>query len=60
MLKVENLINDTWQVVEYKDDEPEEDYEGYIDRYLETLYQGSLADCEAFIRLKEQGRLNQR
>lgn len=39
--KVYPLINDTWQVVEIETDS--------------TMYQGSLADCEAWIRLVEDG-----
>lgn len=40
--KVRWLIDDTYQV---------------IDSYGDSVYQGSLADCEAYIRLKEGGYL---
>jgi len=49
-LKVKNLQDDTWQVIEITEDiEP---YHKYYNREI-MLYQGSLADCEAFIRLKK-------
>ena len=48
--KVENLMGDTWQVIEVPED---------IDVYRECgammIYQGSLSDCEAYIRLHEGG-----
>ncbi len=43
--KVELLIDSTYQVVDISDE----------DRV--TVHQGSLADCEAFIRLKNGGYL---
>jgi hypothetical protein len=50
-LKVRNLISYTYQVVMfYLDGDGERDDE-------ETLYQGSLSDCEAYIRLKESDLL---
>lgn len=43
-MKVINLINSTYQVVNSED-------------YYEVYYQGSLSDCEAFIRLRNNGYL---
>ena len=51
--EVTNLMNDTYQVNSYPDDADFEDYN--------QVFQGSLSDCEAYIRLHEQGyivRLN--
>lgn len=48
MYKVRNLKGDTWQVYL---DLPESIKDGSL------YYQGSLSDCEAWIRLAEQGRL---
>ena len=45
-LKVSHLINDTYQVVQFYDDGSEHIY-----------YQGSLSDCEAYIRLQNSGLL---
>lgn len=45
--KVQNLQDNTYQVYSYPDDADFEDYT--------CVYQGSLSDCEAFIRLTEQG-----
>jgi hypothetical protein len=45
--KVENLIDRTYQVVVY--------VQRYDEVEREIKYQGSLADCEAWIRLTEGG-----
>jgi len=46
-LKVEHLSNDTYQVIEL-------DERGYETVY----YQGSIADCEAYVRLHNSERLD--
>ena len=46
--EVTNLIDDTYQVNTYPDDADFEDY-----NY--AVFQGNLSDCEAYIRLHEQG-----
>jgi len=46
--EVTHLIDETYQVNTYPDDADFEDY-----NY--AVHQGSLADCEAYIRLKEKG-----
>lgn len=43
---VQGLINETYQVI---------DIDEYSDNCNNVIYQGSLADCEAYIRLKEEG-----
>ena len=46
-IKVEALQGDTYQVVQI-----------YTETYdADVLFQGSLSDCEAFIRLREGGYL---
>jgi len=56
-LRVENLIDNTYQVVRY----PIITNDGVTSTAAsqceppEVLHQGSLADCEAYIRLKEGG-----
>jgi hypothetical protein len=45
--KVVRLIDSTYQVIT-------EDDQGYVD---DVKYQGSLSDCEAWIRLDERGYL---
>jgi len=53
VLKVRNLTNNTYQVVElFPSDDERYEYEDES-----VLHQGSLADCEAFIRLKESDYL---
>jgi hypothetical protein len=54
-LYVRNLLDKTYQVV----------YESYAyqigsmmcETLEDVLYQGSIADCEAFIRLREKGQI---
>ena len=46
-LKVMHLSDDTYQVVELSDD----------DEYGSVLHQGSIADCEAYIRLRSSDLL---
>jgi hypothetical protein len=49
--RVRNMQDDTWQVVRR-----DFAYDGVHDGYYEEIeYQGSLADCEAYIKLKEGG-----
>ena len=48
-LKVMHLSDDTYQVVELSDDD---EYE-----YGSALHQGSIADCEAYIRLRSSDLL---
>lgn len=50
--KVEHLCDDTYQVIRYPFDYYY-DAITYESRAME--YQGSLSDCEAYIRLKEGG-----
>ena len=50
--KVQYSMNDQWEVVTWIRDEEDG---GIIDR--ERHHTGSLADCEAWIRLKEGGYL---
>lgn len=45
--KVINLIDNTWQVIRISEILVED----------EVMYQGSLSDCEAWIRLREGGYL---
>jgi hypothetical protein len=52
-IKVRNLIDNTYQVVEFTPSDDER-YE-YEDESV--LYQGSLSDCEVFIRLRESDYL---
>lgn len=52
MIKVVNLQDETYQVIEIDD---EDDF--YSNGYCNILHQGGLADCEAYIRLKERGYL---
>jgi len=52
-LKVRHLSDDVYQVVELL--LSNEDYFEYEDDC--TLYQGSLSDCEAYIRLKNSNLL---
>jgi hypothetical protein len=55
--KVRHLINDTWEVIliiqQYT--EIEEESASFLNTPIRKVYQGSLADCEAYIRLKEGG-----
>ena len=56
MIKVRNLQDDTYQVVNV------ENLQSYSDLYSDVIeetvmFQGSLADCEALIRLEEKGYL---
>jgi len=44
--KIRHLQDNTYQV-----------YENDDERNWDTEFQGSLADCEAWIRLKESGRM---
>jgi len=46
MFKVQNLKDDIYQVLEYPDEDAE------LEEYS-NVFQGSLSDCEAFIRLSE-------
>ena len=61
MLKVRNLQDDTWQVYDdnwresEESEESEENFNSY--EHCSTIYQGSLSDCEAYIRLSKKGRL---
>lgn len=50
--KVQLFQDDIYEVLELDDslDEFYRPFQGY-----EKVFQGSLADCEAFIRLREQG-----
>lgn len=48
-MKVISLINDTYQVIKLED--------GVCNYECQVLYQGSLSDCEAFIRLTNGGYL---
>ena len=41
--RVDNLIGDIWQVIDLGDE------------FENMVYQGSLSDCEAYIRLNERG-----
>ena len=50
--RVWSLIDDTYQVVEWT-----EENEDGVPQDLDTLYQGSLSDCEAYIRLRREGLL---
>jgi hypothetical protein len=52
-LKVRWLEDDVYQVVEFKTDD--EDLDIYDRDNFEIAHQGSLSDCEAFIRLTEGG-----
>ena len=52
-LKVRHLSNDTYQVVEFS--LSDDDYYKYEDESV--LYQGSIADCEAYVRLKNSDLL---
>jgi hypothetical protein len=49
--KVWNLQDDTYQVVKLTPDP----YEPYGGEHEEVMYQGSLSDCEAWLRLHEKG-----
>jgi len=49
--RVENLEDDVWQVIEYYLNQDTCEYE------FTVYYQGSLSDCEAYIRLEENGYL---
>ena len=52
-LKVRNLEDNVYQVIEmYPSDDERYEYEDEM-----ILHQGTLLDCEAFIRLKESGYL---
>ena len=52
-LKVRHLMDDTYQVVEFSlSDDDCYEYEDEI-----VLHQGSLADCEAYVRLKNSDLL---
>lgn len=53
VLKIKHSTDDIYQVIELSlsDDE----YYDYEDE--STLYQGSISDCEAYIRAKENGYL---
>lgn len=51
--KVWNLQDDTYQVVKLTPDP----YEPYGGEHEEVMYQGSLSDCEAWLRLHEKGYL---
>jgi len=52
-LKVEHLSGDTYQVVEfYLSDDDCYEYENES-----VLHQGSIADCEAYVRLKDSNLL---
>lgn len=62
--KVTSLSGDTWQVVsKQKRTIHHDDIESgnqwdevyYSEDNTATVYQGSLADCEAYLRLKENG-----
>ncbi len=48
--KVRHLQDDTYQVISLPEDYEQDDLYD-----LSVLYQGSLADCEAYIRLTENG-----
>jgi len=50
---VRHLIDDTYQVIGKEGDNDYDEY-GYSEV---TAHQGSLADCEAYIRLSEGGYL---
>jgi hypothetical protein len=50
--KVRFMMNDTYEVLKmYKS----EDYGEYEYDDSESVFQGSLADCEAYLRLTESG-----
>ncbi len=52
-LKVRHLIDNTYQVVEFSlSDDDCYEYEDEI-----VLHQGSIADCEAYVRLKNSDLL---
>jgi hypothetical protein len=59
--KVRHLINDTWEVIVITQHLINDTWEfilitqQYTEIEEEKVYQGSLADCEAYIRLKEGG-----
>jgi len=52
IIKVRNLINNTFQVVSYEINE-----KGVISESPDVLFQGSPADCESYIRLHNGGYL---
>lgn len=62
-LKVRHLLGKTWQVIEYDaeyDYDPSEVTSGGLTESRTNeivLYQGGLADCEAYVRLKESDLL---
>lgn len=57
MFKVINLQGDTYQVIETKVIDRGSDWMRVESSEGEVRHQGSLTDCEAFIRLKEGGYL---
>lgn len=54
--KVEPLMDTTYQVVEYSDCYVDENNR-YAYENITVMFQGSLTDCEAWIRLTEGGYL---
>lgn len=54
--KVELLSGSTYQVIELNVLIQGQSWDGYDDYHDDvSVFQGSLADCEAYIRLKEAG-----
>ena len=54
LVKVRHLSDGTYQVVEYS---PSDD-EAYLYEDESVLYQGSIAECESFMRLQNAGLLD--
>jgi len=53
--KVQHYLDDIYQVIEHKLIQ-DGDWGGYDDYYGdETVFKGTLADCEAWLRLNERG-----
>jgi hypothetical protein len=48
--RVRLFMDETYEVVKKKDGADEDDHD-----YWRSVHQGSLADCEAWIRLTEKG-----